>query len=71
MSEVKEVDIQSFKMGNVVELEPLLAGLDQENVLLQVMEIKKTSVTFMVTYFGVLLGTAVRDAAGGWQWVLQ
>lgn len=56
------------KMGNVVELEPLLGHLSQENVVLQVTEVHRTSTVFEVSYFGVVLGIATYDAAGGWSW---
>ena len=61
-------DITSFKLGNLVELEPLCEMLDKDNVVLQVVERKKVTTVFLVTYLGVAIGTATYDAIGNWEW---
>ena len=66
-----DIDIYSLKVGNVLELEPLFGLMDKENIVLQVTEKHRTSVVFEASYFGVALGTATYDAAGGWTWTLQ
>jgi len=62
------VDPCSLKVGNLIEVEPLFENLDSERIVLQVVKKTKTGVVFEATYFGVVLGTAVYDAVGGWTW---
>lgn len=66
-----EFDIYEYKLGNLLELEPLFGQLDKENVVLQVVEKHRTSTVFEVSYFGISLGRAIYDAAGGWEWELM